>query len=220
MDLVDGHDCWALLLERRVEREGEVDLWEELGELADGGYDSDGRDREAPWRHAEHWRLGQLRQGVEDGGIGQWLAHAHERDAIDMLLALSKVQDLIGDLVGRELALDADTTRGAEGARERAAGLRRDADRRVAATELHVHGLDAVAVVQLEENLLGLRRDRRVHGRDREYARAERVSQELAGGYGERLDGVVGRGALWEEASAELLQSVGWLLGLGESRCC
>ena len=57
------------------------------------------------------------------------------------LLPLREVQDLVYDLVGGQLALEPNAPGGAESARERAAGLRADAEAPVRA-EVQAHGLD------------------------------------------------------------------------------
>ena len=82
------------------------------------------------------------------------LAHAHEHQVVDRLDA-AEVQHLVEDLARRQVAAELHRARRAERARQRAAGLRGDADRAAPVAVAHQHGLDGAAVVRVEERLDG-----------------------------------------------------------------
>ena len=86
--------------------------------------------------------------------VHQRLAHAHEHEVVDRLDA-AEVQDLVEDLGRGQVAAELHLPGGAERARERAAGLRGDADRAAAVAVAHQDGLDGAAVVGVEERLDG-----------------------------------------------------------------
>ena len=80
------------------------------------------------------------------------LAHPHEDEVVHGLDA-AEVQHLVEDLARGQVAAELHRARGAERARQRAAGLRGDADRAAAVAVAHHHGLDGAAVVRVEERL-------------------------------------------------------------------
>ena len=96
---------------------------------------------------------GQLaRRGEHVVEVHHRLAHAHEHEVVDRLDA-AEVQHLVEDLGRGQVAAELHRAGGAERARERAAGLRGDADRAAAVAVAHQHGLDGAAVVRVEERL-------------------------------------------------------------------
>ena len=68
-------------------------------------------------------------------------------------LDAAEVQHLVEDLGRGQVAAELHLPGGAERARQRAAGLRGDADRAAAVAVAHQHGLDGAAVVGVEERL-------------------------------------------------------------------
>ena len=99
--------------------------------------------------------LGQPARGREHVlDVHQRLAHAHEHEVVDRLDA-AEVQHLVEDLRGVQVAAEAHRPGRAEGARQRAAGLRGDADRAAPVAVAHQHRLHGPAVGRVEERLDG-----------------------------------------------------------------
>ena len=82
------------------------------------------------------------------------LPHAHEDDVVDRFDA-AEVERLVEDLVGGEVAAELHLAGRAEGAGQRAARLRGDADRAPAVAVAHQHRLDRAPVGGVEERLHG-----------------------------------------------------------------
>ena len=129
------------------------------------------------WRDAD---VGQPPRGGEHVvEVHQRLAHAHEHEVVDRLDA-AEVQDLVEDLRGGQVAAEPHRPGRAERARQRAAGLRGDADRAAAVAVAHQHRLDRAAVVRVEQRLdraVARRapRARSVERRERHVARPARA---------------------------------------------
>ena len=137
------------------------------------GHPADGGDRGAAVGDAE---VGQQLAGGEHGvEVHRRLPHAHEDDVVDRLDA-AEVQRLVEDLVGAEVAAELHLAGGAEGAGQRAARLRGEADRAAAVAVAHQHRLERAPVGGVEERLdgavvglrLGLEAERRERHRGRE----------------------------------------------------
>ena len=100
-------------------------------------------------------RLGE--RGQQPIEIRQRLAHPHHHDVAQPLFGAKQPlqpQHLLDDLAGREIAIDAVESAGAEHAAHAAADLRADADR-AADFVAEEHALDLPAVGQLQQQLLG-----------------------------------------------------------------
>ena len=82
------------------------------------------------------------------------LPHAHEDDVVDRLDA-AEVERLVEDLVGAQVAAELHLAGGAEGAGQRAAGLRGEADRAAAVAVAHQDRLQRAPVGGAEERLDG-----------------------------------------------------------------
>ena len=141
------------------------------------------------------------------------LPHPHEDDVVDRFDA-AEVQRLVEDLVGAEVAAELHLPGGAEGAGERAARLRGDADRAAPVAVAHQHRLDRPAVGGVEERLdgavvgfrLGLDRERRErHLRGQPLAQRRRQVGHLLVGAGPARDPLPDLGG-----------AVGGLAGRGE----
>ena len=130
---------------------------------------------EMPVRRCVMPTSGSRRQRLEHVvEVHHRLAHAHEHEVVDGLDA-AEVQHLVEDLGRGEVAAELHRAGGAERARERAAGLRADADRAAPVAVAHEHGLDGATVVGVEERL-----DRAV-GRVRLTHQLERAERHLFG---------------------------------------
>jgi hypothetical protein len=159
-----------------VQRQRQAQRQLALRQPFDAGYPADGRDRGAPVGDPE---VGQARAGGEHVlDVQHRLAHAHEHAVADrrrvrasrpaivravaqaLAVALGffhahEVQRLLEYLRGAEVAREAHLPRGAEGARQGAAGLRRDADRASPIAEAHQHRLQREVVSGGEQRLDG-----------------------------------------------------------------
>ena len=113
---------------------------------------ADGRDRCAAMRDAEVGQPGRCAEDVVE--VEHRLAHAHE-DGMRERPEAAEVERLVEDLGRREIPPEPHLTRGAERARQRAAGLRGEAERAPPVAVRHEHGLDRMAVVRREERLHG-----------------------------------------------------------------
>ena len=125
-------------------------------------------------------RSGSALAGGEDRvDVHRRLPHPHEDDVVDRFDA-AEVERLVEDLVGAEVAAELHLAGGAEGAGQRAARLRGEADRAPPVAVAHQHRLDRPAVGGVEERLdravvglrLGLDGQRRERHRRRRAARA------------------------------------------------
>ena len=114
--LVDRHDLVADLVGGAVERDREPDLLRVLGELADFGDQSGGRDGEVARSDVEPPGGGEDGDRGEHGvEIGERFAHAHEDQVIDPLSGEHLGgQHLAGDFPGVEVAGEAGQAGGAE----------------------------------------------------------------------------------------------------------
>ena len=111
---------------------------------------ADGGDRRPAVGHAE---VGQAAGGGDHGvEVEHRLAHAHEDDVRDRSMA-PEVQRLVEDLPRGQVAAELHLAGRAEGAGQRAAGLRREAHRLATVAEAHQHGLDRMPVGRMEERL-------------------------------------------------------------------
>ncbi len=102
-------------------------------------------------------RIVQQRDGAHHRVvIVERFAHAHEDHIGDLLSARGELAReearLVEDLGRAEIPRESGLAGRAERARERASGLRRDADRRAVPRVLHEHRLDFFAVVQAKES--------------------------------------------------------------------
>jgi hypothetical protein len=86
--------------------------------------------------------------------VHQRLAHPHEDEVVDRLHA-AEVQRLVEDLRRGQVASEAHLAGRAEGAGQRAAGLRGDADRAPTVGVAHQDGLDGTAVAGAKQRLDG-----------------------------------------------------------------
>ena len=99
--------------------------------------------------------LGQPARCLEDGvDVQERLAHSHE-DAVVDGLEPPEVERLVEDLGRGQVAAEPHLPRRAEGARERAARLRREADGAASVAVAHQHGFDGMTVCGAEERLDG-----------------------------------------------------------------
>ena len=134
-----------------MQRQREADrLLHLVDEAPEAGQPADCRDRRPAIRDADVGEPPRRREhGVE---VEHRLAHPHE-DAVVDGLEPAEVERLVDDLRRREVAPEAHLPGRAERARERAAGLRGDADRAPSVAVAHEHGLDRMAVGGAEERL-------------------------------------------------------------------
>ena len=150
------------------------------------GQPADRRDRRAPVRDAE--RGEPSRRGEHLVEVEHRLAHPHEDRVVDGLDA-AEVQRLVEDLRRREVPPERHLARRAERARQRAARLRRQAERAAAVAVAHQHRLDRMAVGRAEERLHVPSRDSRsvstVERRER-HVRLELLAQARAAGSSSR----------------------------------
>ena len=167
--VVDRHQLRAQAVVGRVQGERQADRHLALGEAVDPGHPADRRDRGAPVGDAE---VGQpLAGGEHRVEVHRRLPHPHEDDVVDRLDA-AEVERLVEDLVGGQVAAELHLAGGAEGAGQRAARLRGDADRAPAVAVAHQDRLDRAAVGGVEERLdravVGLRLRLEGQGRERD----------------------------------------------------
>ena len=190
--VVDRHELRA---ERRVggvDREREPDrLLDLVDEAAESGHPADRRDRRPPGRHTDVGQPQRRREHRVD--VQERLAHAHVHDVVHGLDA-AEVEHLVEDLGRRQIPAEAHLPGRAERARERAAGLRREADGTASVAIAHEDSLDGVPVVRPEERLdrsvAGLALGHDLEGGER-HLRGEPRAEALR----ERRHLVVGRGA-------------------------
>ncbi len=154
--LVDGHQLAAQRFVGGVQREGEAQWHVLLGERFDAGDPADGRDRGVAVPDAE---IGQALAGGEHVvEVQHRLAHAHEHAVAQppaVALHAVEVKRLVDDLRGRQVAREFHLAGGAEGARQRAARLRGEADRASTVAVAHQHGLERSPVGCREQRLDG-----------------------------------------------------------------
>ncbi len=151
--VVDRHDLGTQPGVGRVDRECEPDrLLDLVDEAGQARHPADGRDRRTAVRDPD------LRQPSRGGEhlvvVQERLAHAHEDEMVDRLDP-AEVEHLVEDLGRAQVAAEAHRTGGAEGARERAPGLGRDAHRAASVAVAHQHCFDRMTVPGAEERLDG-----------------------------------------------------------------
>jgi hypothetical protein len=132
--LVDGHDLVTLFVVGGVERQGELEFYLVITELADHLGDAGGGDGDAAGAHGEAViRVGDPFDSLEDILIiQQGFAHAHEDDIRQFLPIhpfglLVDQYDFVIDLVVVKVTLTFHVPCGAELTAQRAADLRGDA---------------------------------------------------------------------------------------------
>ena len=132
---IERHEEIAQRVTRRMQGDGEGDLWALLCESLDPWHDAAGRDGDATLPNpTPHW-IGEAIDGGEDGiNVLQWLTHPHV-DHIGQLAILgaedlARNAHLVLDLTGAEIAGKTEFARGAERAADRAARLAGDTDSR------------------------------------------------------------------------------------------
>jgi hypothetical protein len=97
--------------------------------------------------------FGQTTRGAEHFvEVEHRLAHAHEHGVVDLRQA-AEVQRLVEDLGRGQVTAERHLSRGAERARQRAPGLRREAQGAAAVAVAHEHRLDRMAVGGAEQHL-------------------------------------------------------------------
>ena len=149
--VVDRHQLAAQRVGRRMQRQREPDrLLHLVDEPAQSRQPADGGDRRPAVGDAEIRQATRRLEHVVE--VEHRLAHPHEHDVVDRLDA-AEVERLVEDLRRRQVAAEAHLTGRAERARQRAARLRRDADRAPSVPVAHEHRLDRMAVARAEERL-------------------------------------------------------------------
>jgi len=181
--LVDRHELRAQRVVSGVQRERQPHRRALAGHPVDAGNPAHRGDRRVRRGDAQ---LGQARTGAEHAvEVQERLAHAHEHGVVDRICA-AKMQGLVEDLGGRQVAPELHLPGRAERARERAARLARQAERAAAVAVAHQHRLHRPAVGGLEERLgRAVARDRLAHV-------AQRGERHLVGERGAQLDWQVG----------------------------
>ena len=176
---VDRDQLVAQLVVGRVQAQREGDRDALLGQLVDPRHEADGGDGDAAGAHAQagRRRVDEAAYGTDDGlVVGQRLAHAHEDHVGDATRTAGDLaarhragtgDDLLDDLGGRHVALEAALAGRAERAGHAAAGLAGDADGGAVGVA-HQHRLDEGAVEELPQRLargalVGLHRAQRRH---------------------------------------------------------
>ena len=143
--VVDRHELGAFRRVGCMEREREPDrLVDLVDEAAQPGHPADGRDRRAAVGDPEVGKAACRREHLVD--VEERLSHPHVHGVVRRLPP-TEVQRLVEDLRGGQVATEAHRARRAERARERAARLRREAERAPSVAVAHEHGLDRMPVV-------------------------------------------------------------------------
>ncbi len=155
--------------------------------------------------------------GVEHRvGVREWFTHAHEHHIRDPLRRrVLRPQNLLHDLAGREVTLEAGLPRCAERATHRAARLGGDADRRALRVP-HEHGLDLRSVVGAPQPFrrgVVVGELHRVDG-ERERQLLGEPGDEILGHVRQRLE----RAPLFVQALIKLARPVGGLAERGKQR--
>jgi hypothetical protein len=159
----DGHQLLALLVGRRVQREGEPERERLLREPLDPRHPAGRRDRDVASTKVEAVGIVHRPAGLEHVVVVQeGLAHPHHHHVPDRRIPLAQDprqgQELLHDLPGAQAAAEAHLARRAESAGERTAGLGREAHGAAAAVA-HGDRLDREPVPREEAEL-----DRAVRG--------------------------------------------------------
>ncbi len=190
---VDGDELVAQLVVGGMQRDGEVDRQPGGRQAPDARHQPDGRHGEVAGREPEVV-VEPVERGDDAVEVRHRLAHPHEDDVREAPGAglLHRSHDLLDDLAGGELALEARLAGRAEAAAHGAPGLRGDADRGAVGV-VHEDGLHEGAVVELPQPLDGVLAVRRRH-RGRLQREGEGVVDLLAQGdrqvgHLRRLDG-------------------------------
>ena len=152
----DRHERLALLGEGRGQREDQPVRMALLGVALDLRQQADGRDRDAVAADARSARVAQDTRGPHHVVVVlERLALALEHDAGHgpFRRLAPHAQHLLDHLPGLEVAREAEPSRLAEAAGERAADLRGDADAEARLLERDAHGLEDAAVARAEQVL-------------------------------------------------------------------
>ncbi len=219
---VERHEAIAQLVGGRVQADGQVELQRLRREPVDRrGRPPPSTRRSSARRQPEPRRVVEQATGAERlVVVVERLAHAHEDDVGDPALALGakdagEVQDLVDDLLGRQVPPQPEPAGGAEAAPDGAADLRRDADGGAARHE-HEDGFDRMAVRRREERLArrASRRGARLHlhERDRRQPLRQRLSQRPR----ERRDGREVGDQAARERLVDLARAVRGLTQIGQ----
>ena len=155
----DGHQLRAQPIVGSVQRQRQLDLQRLGRQPLDAGYPPGRRDRDLARTQAEAGRVVEGAAGREHRVVVQErLAHAHHHHVGHPLALLAQHRrqhrHLLRDLAGGQVAAKAHAAGGAEGACQRAARLRRDADGAPVAMA-HRDRLDREAVTGGEAQLDG-----------------------------------------------------------------
>ncbi len=138
-----GSAAWT----EKASRIGSLDL---VDEPRQARHPADCRDRGPPVRDADLGKPPCARQHLLV--VEERFAHPHVDEVVDGLES-TEVEHLVQDLGGAQVATEPHRAGGAERARERAARLRRDADRTAPVAVAHQHGFDRMPVLGAEERL-------------------------------------------------------------------
>ena len=150
--VVDRHQLRAQRLVGGVQRQGQADRHRLGRQPLDPGDPADRRHRGVAVADAHRRQpLARRQHGVE---VHHRLAHPHEHGVVD-LAAATEVQRLVEDLRRRQVAPEAHRPGGAEGARERAARLRGQAQGPPPVAIAHEHGLHRAPIGGLKQRLDG-----------------------------------------------------------------
>ena len=166
--------------------------------------------------------VGQPAEGEHLVVVVERLAHAHQHDVGDPAAVAPRLarrpQQLLEDLAAGEVAAEAHGAGGAERARQRAARLRRDADRAPVAVP-HQHRLDREPVQRAEPRL------HRLVGRALLLVEDQVGERQLAGesradGLRQRRHLVPGGREVARHTLPDLLSPIRWLAPVSEQRHC
>ena len=150
--LVDGHQLRAQRVVGRVQRQRQAQRHVLLGEPFDPGDPADRGDRGAAVGDPD---VGQaLAGGKHVVEVEHRLAHAHEH-AVVIAPVRRKCKRLVDDLRRRQVAREPHAPGRAEGARQRTARLRGDADRAPPVAIAHQHRLQRAVIGGREQRLDG-----------------------------------------------------------------
>ena len=186
--LVDGHQLGPQLVVWRVKRDGELKLDAFGGELLEARDDAAGRKGDVAGAEVRTPAgVDELQCAERLVVVGEGLAHAHHDDVGDFAEGASR-HVLGDDFVRRQRADDAARTAGAERAAHRAADLGGNALGE-APGRRNEHGLDGIAVLKADQELLGSVR-RLGDVEDLVFRNRELGFQRLAEVLGERGRGV------------------------------
>jgi len=157
IDVVDLHDAASDVIVGCMETDRQVHLARFLGEGVDLRDDAGGADGDVSGSDLQTMRI------IDDVDephrlvvVVEGFADAHDDDMADPLTDdFLNGEDLLDHLAGRQVALFLLQAGGTEGTADVAAQLRGDADA-VAIVVAHQNGLDDVAVIELQQELLSI----------------------------------------------------------------